>query len=287
MILPKYPIYIITKGRWMYNYTAKALESMNCPYYLCVEPKEYENYYNSEGIDKNKIIILPENFSERGYGSIPVRNWVWEDSIKKGFERHWILDDNIRDFRYYYNKKKYLLKTPACFRIIEDYVDNYENIAMAGMQYNMFCVAGAVITPFIKNTRIYSCILIKNDIPFRWRGRYNEDTDLSLRVLKAGYCTLLFYMFVCKKVATMTLKGGNTDTIYKDGIKSRYQMSWELYKNHPDVVKITYKFHRWHHQVNYNFFKNNKFILKKDAKKLNYQDIFEIIKVNEEIKELN
>jgi len=28
--------------------------------------------------------------------------------------------------------------------------------------------------------------LIRNDIPYRWRAKYNEDTDLSLRVLKDG-----------------------------------------------------------------------------------------------------
>lgn len=36
-----------------------------------------------------------------------------------------------------------------------------------------------------EDRRAFPCILIQNDIPFRWRGRYNEDTDLSLRALKA------------------------------------------------------------------------------------------------------
>ena len=45
---------------------------------------------------KSKILTLP--FSNLGEGSIPARNWVWEDSLKKKHKRHWILDDNIREF---------------------------------------------------------------------------------------------------------------------------------------------------------------------------------------------
>ncbi len=66
---------------------------MNVPYRIVVEPAEYENY--AEVIDRNKILVLPSNFSEQGKGSIPVRNWVWEHSINEGHEWHWILDDNI------------------------------------------------------------------------------------------------------------------------------------------------------------------------------------------------
>ena len=42
------------------------------------------------------------------------------------------------------------------------------------------------------HSRIYSCNLIRTDIPYRWRGRYNEDTILSLDILRGGHCTLLF-----------------------------------------------------------------------------------------------
>lgn len=46
--------------------------------------------------------------------------------------------------------------------------------------------------------------------------RPNEDTDLSFRALKDGYCTILFNAFLCDKAQTMTMKGGNTDELYKD-----------------------------------------------------------------------
>ena len=48
---PKYPIYIISKGRWESRLTSKALEKIKVPYYIVVEPSEY-SYYN-EVIDVN------------------------------------------------------------------------------------------------------------------------------------------------------------------------------------------------------------------------------------------
>lgn len=116
--------------------------------------------------------------------------------------------------------------------------------------------------PIRFNTRIYSCILIRNDINYRWRGRYNEDTDLSLRIMKDGLCTVLFNAFLLGKRATMTQGGGNTDTIYNTGDK-RKAFAQSLADQHPDIVKVTWKFNRWHHQVNYKPFKRNKLIRKK------------------------
>ena len=83
----------------------------------------------------------------------------------------------------------------------------------------MFAKRKFKIPPYYPNTRIYSCMLIKNDIPYRWRGRYNEDTDLSIRVLKDGWCTILFNAFLADKSQTMTMKGGNTEDLYKINAK--------------------------------------------------------------------
>jgi hypothetical protein len=102
--------------------------------------------------------------------------------------------------------------------------------------------------------------LIDNNLPYKWRGRYNEDTDLSLRVLKDGYCTILFNAFLAGKVTTMRMKGGNTDELYVDD--GRKKMADALVELHPDVAKVVWKFSRWHHQVDYSGFKKNKLILK-------------------------
>jgi hypothetical protein len=256
---PKYPFYIISKGRWGSRFTSKALEKMTVPYHIVIEPQEYEQY--ASVIDKEKIYVLP--FSNLGQGSIPARNWVWEHSISIGAERHWILDDNINGFVRQNNNKKYSCFSSNIFVAAEDFIDRYTNIALAGLNYRFF--GGGQSNPnapaYWLNTRIYSCILIKNDLPYRWRGRYNEDTDLSLRVLKDGWCTILFQAFLCNKQATMTMKGGNSDELYQDD--GRLKMAQSLCEQHPDVSTITWKWGRWQHQVNYEPFKKNKLIKKR------------------------
>jgi hypothetical protein len=146
---------------------------------------------------------------------------------------------------------------------MEDFIDRYVNVAIAGPNYYSFCKKTDKVPPYYLNTRIYSCILIKNDLPYRWRGKYNEDTDLSLRALKDGWCTVLFNAFLAGKVTTLRMKGGNTDEVYKD-TDNRKEFAESLQKQHPDVVKVTWKFNRWHHQVNYKPFKKNN-LIKKDG----------------------
>lgn len=260
----KYPIYIISKGRWEKRLTSKALEKLKVEYRIVVEPQEFENY--SSVIDKNKILVLP--FSNLGQGSIPTRNWVWEHSINEGHQRHWILDDNMPHFLRLNNNVRDYVHTPVIFNAAEDFVDRYENVAIAGFNYMNFAGNSSTLAPYRLNTRIYSCILLKNDIPYRWRGKYNEDTDLSLRVLKDGWCTMLFNAFLVDKTGTLRDKGGNTDTIYNTG-DNRYEFAKSLELQHPDVVKVVKKYNRWHHQVDYSPFKKNKLIKKPN---INIQD---------------
>jgi hypothetical protein len=255
----RYPVYIISKGRWESRMTARALDKISVPYRIVIEPQEYEKY--SAVIDPASILVLP--FSNLGQGSIPARNWVWEHSIIEGHARHWIVDDNIAGF-YRFNKN---LKVPVgddtVFCIMENFTDRYSNVLMSGPNYWMFVPrkAGSRIKPFTLNTRVYSCILLSNKIHYRWRGRYNEDTDLSLRILKDGYCTILFNAFPADKETTMLMKGGNTDELYQgDG---RLEMARSLQRQHPDVVKITRKWGRWQHQVDYRPFAGNRLILRR------------------------
>lgn len=253
---PEYPIYVISKGRWDSRKTVKSFEKMGVPYKIVIEPQEYDNY--AAVIDPKNIYVLP--FSNLGLGSIPARNWVWDHAVAAGAARHWIIDDNISGFY----RLNYNLKTPVAsgtiFKAAEDFIDRYENVGIAGFQYFMFAPRKTKLAPFATNTRIYSCILIKNDIPYRWRGRYNEDTDLSIRALKDGWCTVLFYAFLADKEQTLTMKGGNTDELYAgDG---RLRMAQSLVDQHPDITTITWKFGRWQHQVDYSGFQRNKLIPK-------------------------
>jgi hypothetical protein len=252
---PNYPVYIVSKGRWESRLTSKALEEMKMPYSIVVEPEEYDNY--ASVINPSKILVLP--FSNLGQGSIPARNWIWEHSISIGAKSHWILDDNIKAFNRLNRNLQVKVCSGTIFKCAEDFVDRYENIAIAGFNYDFFVQSKVQHPPYILNTRIYSCTLIRNDIPYRWRGKYNEDTDLSLRALKDGHCTVQFNTFLQEKAQTLTMKGGNTDVLYANGTLEKSQSLVDL---HPDVAKVVWRFNRWHHHVDYRAFKKNRLIKK-------------------------
>lgn len=255
--LPKYPIYIISKGRWMYNYTAKALDKMGVPYHLVIEPHQFDKY--AESIDPNKILTLP--FSNHGKGSGPARNWCWEHSKAAGHKRHWIMDDNIRDFwRYHFNKRVRCV-SGAIFKAMEDFTDRFTNVMLSGPQYTFFYPDKCYKPPYCFNTRLMSCILINNDCRHRWRGKYNEDVDLSLRILKDGDCTIIFNAFLQGKLATQTIKGGNTEELYGSGTFEKSKM---LVKMHPDCVRLVHRYGRWHHHVDIMRFKDNEPKLRDD-----------------------
>jgi hypothetical protein len=271
--------------------TSKVLTSIGVKHFIVVEPQQMKDYEQS--ICKMKLLAtqleLDMSFKEkyelcdslglsRSTGSGPARNFAWEHSIKNGFDRHWIMDDNIRSFRRLNANEKVKVNNGAIFKAMEDFVLRYKNVAMAGPNYYMFAPARAKIPPFVINTRIYSCNLIRNDVSFRWRGRYNEDTILSLDMLKAKWCTILFNAFLQEKMQTQSLPGGNTQELYHavqtadDNIKhnSKYALGGTIKKSqmlvdvHPDCSEMKFKFQRWHHHVDYTRFKKQKLIRRDD-----------------------
>jgi hypothetical protein len=74
----------------------------------------------------------------------------------------------------------------------------------------------------------------------------------------------LFNAFLCDKAATMTMKGGNMESLYKQDTQfdGRLEMAKSLQAQHPDVCTITRKWGRWQHHVDYRPFKGNKLIRK-------------------------
>lgn len=128
----------------------------------------------------------------------------------------------------------------------------------------MFATPSSRFVPYYLNIRVYSCTLLDNTLPFKWRGRYNEDTDLCLQVLTAGYCTALVRTFLCRKIGTMRMKGGNSSELYKgDG---RLKMAQELHRNWQQFVTIDHRFGRPQHVVDWSRFKTQ-LILKPESER--------------------
>jgi len=251
--------------------TSKTFEENDMDYRIVIEEQEYDKY--ASVINPKKILVLP--FKNLGLGGIPARNWIWEHSIAEGHKRHWVCDDNFRYLYRIHQNTKLRVRSSVPFRVLEDYTDRFTNVKMSGLNYHFFCPSFVKKEPAYYNTRIYSCILLDNSISERWRvlewdnkpAPFNEDTDLSLQLLKKGYCTILLNSFAVGKAATNQMKGGNTEAIYKIGDKkdfdNRYSFAASLHRAHPDCVELTTKWGRHHHQVDYSHFqKNNRLILK-------------------------
>lgn len=243
MSATRYPIYVISKGRHDCCSTGKFLTRDQVPFKLVVEPQERELYAAQFG--EERLLVLP--FSNLGLGSIPARNWVWEHAKASGAARHWILDDNITGIWRRYRTTRYSCEAGIGLRVCEDFSDRYENLAISGLNYFMFVPDKKKAPPFCQNVHVYSCLLILNALPFRWRGRYNEDTDLCLQVLSAGWCTVLLNAFLALKLTTMTVKGGNTDQLYQgDG---RLRMARSLERVWPYIVQTKRRFGRPQHVI--------------------------------------
>ena len=267
---PRYPVYVPSKGRADQCLTAEMFVLDGVPFRLVIEEAEYDAYASRYGEDR--ILVLP--FSDQG-SVVPARNWIMEHSIAEGHKRHWQYDDNIRRMHRLYGEKRLYARAGITLAVCEDFTDRYTNVAISGFQYSMFVPEiTAVSGPFILNCHVYSCSLINNEIPHRWRGRYNEDTDLCLQVLSDGWCTILLQAFLADKIWTMRMTGGNTDALYGGQRKlngkpdapddGRLKMARSLERDWPGVVTTKRRFQRPQHVVAASWRKFDTPLIKRD-----------------------
>jgi hypothetical protein len=92
MYKPRFPVYIISKGRYQRRPTSRVFEEIGIDYKIIVEHNEYDNY--CKYIDKNKVLVLPEKYKkeydtfwtddgdDRSGAGAP-RNYAWDHSIEK------------------------------------------------------------------------------------------------------------------------------------------------------------------------------------------------------------
>lgn len=280
-ITNKYPLCIISKGRYQpeRSLTHNWFSKHKIKHWIFVEWCEYKQYKQNMNDIYTNIVSLPPEFDNLGKGSIPVRNYVdnyWSDT-QVCEDKYWLIDDNIKAFYRWEKNTRLEVRDTTPFRVLEDFAKRYKNLHLSGFQYKSFLPEiSRARTCVIKNTRIYSCMLISTHLKkvlggTLWRGKYNEDTDLSLRLLKKGFPTVLHQQFLCDKATTKSIQGGNTTSIYEDdGLEKKVD---SLIKQHPDVVKKTFKFKKVHHQVNYRPFKQNKLIKTETWKRMIKNDL--------------
>lgn len=234
-MLLKYPIFIPSKNRAQYKYTTKVLDESNVSYFVVIEPQDYEEY--SKEYSQSKLIVMPENNQGIAYA----RSFCKKTSIHMGSKYHYQIDDNIRNFAKRENNKNIKCSALDCLLPLEKYVNDYVNIGLTGLSHIMFAFAKK--NELDLNKQIYSCFLVNNSIDLYWKKDTIEDTDYSLNILSRNYCTVLFNRLLMNKLATMTIKGGNTDSEHAgDG---RMKRSLQLQSDWPQAkFQITNQYNR-------------------------------------------
>lgn len=250
--MAKFPIYIISKGRAYNPITAKNFIRENIDFFIAVEPQEYNDYCKALG--EKHVLKLP--FKNLGVGSYPARNYCWEHSKQNGFDYHWLFDDNITNWAKWINGKRRKWDDINSALMFVEKLSDIHKIDILGFEEPNFVVKPPK-KPFKFNCHVYSAMLIKNNLPYRWRLKYNEDVDLCLQVLHNGGTTASCIYYMADKVSTaMKMKGGNQDELYKgNDPKKNLLKAKTLEAAWPQYAKTVMRFGRHHHLVDWKQFK--------------------------------
>lgn len=282
-MINEYPIFVISYNRQKNHTTAKWLAKYGVKHYMVVHKEQLEEYkkYMTEEMKEYTTFIefddsyklkyetcdnIPHRVKNAGSGA--ERNFAWDYSIKLGYKAHWLLDDNMsfchiigKNAKGSYMRKK-CSKEDFCskWHMAEHFFNKYENLLMIELAQNDFFFQLHNLT-YALNTRCFSCNLIWNGMPIRWRGRYNEDVILSTDIMVAGYCIASYITGVRKsKQSTREAVGGNhstklcdNDSLYSDGYSYKYSCVDKtnlLLKVYPKYYRKVIKYGRVHHEYN-------------------------------------
>lgn len=248
----EFPVYIISKGRAYNPMTANNFEKAGIDYLIAVEPQEAKDY--EEKLGKHRILVLP--FSNLGLGSYPARNYCWEHAKRTGAKYHWLFDDNILFWMKWINGKRRKIDDIKSALLFVQHNTTQHNTDISGFEEPNFIVK-VPKKPFKQNCHVYSAMLIKNDLPYRWRLKYNEDIDLCLQVLHNGGTTTSCVYYMANKVSTAAkMKGGNQDELYKGNDKKKTLLKAKMIEAQwPQYAKTVIRFNRIHHLIDWKVFK--------------------------------
>jgi len=133
---------------------------------------------------------------------------------------------------------------------------NKTNVDISGFEEPNFVVKVPKV-PFKYNCHVYSAMLIKCNLPYRWRLKYNEDIDLCLQVLHNGGTTSSCIYYMADKVSTaLKMKGGNQTELYKGNDPKKNLLKAKMLEAvWPQYTKTVIRFGRHHHLINWKIFK--------------------------------
>lgn len=241
----RYPVYVPSKGRSDKALTIKAFLRDGVNFHVVVEPQERDAYAAVAG--EERVLTLPES----GRGLTYSRNWCKRHATEAGHARHWQFDDDIYEMIRAWRGNRLPCTASVALAAAEDFADRYENVALVSFNSEFFLPVTYGMTrqkwpPFYLNHRCYTVFLVSNTLAPSFRGRFNEDTDMSLQCLAAGHCTILLNAFLIRTPETMSQGGGQTSIYVNDG---RLKMARDLERRWPYVVTTRRRFGRPQHKV--------------------------------------
>lgn len=256
-----FPVYIPTRGRPQIQLTADALIQLGITPTLVVEDAEADAYMKHN--PQCRVEVWPQRYMDE-YEKTPeldphpttgaAHNFAWDHSRELGYSHHWIMDDNIKFFLIRHNNRRARVGNAKAFLWNEQFIQKWQNLAGIALAMSPFMRGNT----FHLNTRLYCCTLYRNDLDqygIKWRRGLNDDTIVSLDILKTGYwCTAENRAIGIMKVGTSRkgrLAGGMTDFYAQGGFIKK---SAELVRLHPDCARTTVRFNRIHHYVDFSQF---------------------------------
>ncbi len=230
----EFPISILSYGRYLSNKTSKYLVECRIKHYIFVEDCEYnvylEQYYNDLS-EEDKLLVniinTGEDFHLKNLGGTPVRNYILDYWLEQGYDRCWMLDDNINYYTRFNQGQKIKIYSDLIFSSIEQYIKPYDNIGVCSHNLNGFITNGRSRTVMVPNEKHYSSLLLLTHKQFRFKHKYNEDVLISIDYIISGKHNFCFNHMLFDKNTSGTEDGGNTNTIYMDGSNEGYIKKYE------------------------------------------------------------
>jgi hypothetical protein len=158
------------------------------------------------------------------------RNYIKQYSRSRGEEKHWQIDDDIKEFKIRKKDASRNEKTNSlkCLSIVEHCMDMFSNVAISGINGDTFAFDRKRSVQLNKLT--CQCVLVDNTIDNEWEFCGAEDWHYTLSILEKGYCTLAFDHIMTNSPPPGKMSGGCTDLDYSDSkLKPRLEefvQSW-------------------------------------------------------------
>jgi hypothetical protein len=232
-----YPIFVTSKGRATTATTTKMLDASRLSYTLVVDPSEAEAYAQQH--PTAEINPVPKD----DYGLVRTRQYVRDLASVEGYERYWMVDDDVFRF-WHYTEPGTAEREPATARAtmsaIEALLSEVENVAVAAPDWQQFAWRALEKRKYTLGSRAYLYALILTDTPIQYDKRFEVKSDVQFIIehLRSGYQTLLLHEFAFE-TPDMASKSGGCKPAYSRGVQNREARLFE--QLYPEAVRVVDK----------------------------------------------